>query len=130
MQILENTISKTRVLRQFLEMRTVPLETIHELYRIIPEEIYLTSINMDDAGNLALQGVSDSMSKVFSFVTALEDSPLFDGVKTKSTASKKDRGKDVATFEIVMKVIPESDASAVPAPAPAAAAEEVKGPKK
>ena len=104
-QNLESMISRTRILRQYLEVRTLPLEAIRELFRIIPQEIYLTNITNDDAGNLSIQGVSESMSKVFSFVTALEESPFFDGVKTKSTAAKKDHGKDVASFEIVMKLV-------------------------
>ncbi|MBF0122845.1 MAG: pilus assembly protein PilM [Candidatus Omnitrophica bacterium] len=104
-QNLESMITRTRILRQYLEARTLPLEAIRELFRIIPQEIFLTNITNDDAGNLSIQGVSESMSKVFSFVTALEESPLFDAVKTKSTAAKKDRGKDVASFEIVMKLV-------------------------
>ena len=104
-QDLESLISRTRILRQYLETRTLPLEAIRELFRIIPQEIYLTNITKDDEGNLSIQGVSESMSKVFGFVTVLEESPFFDGVKTKSTAAKKDRGKDVASFEIVMRLV-------------------------
>jgi len=109
---LENTIAKARILHQYLETRVLPLEVMRELYRLIPKEIYLTSIKLDDADNLTIQGVSESMSKVFGFVTALEDSPFFDSVKTKSTASKKDRGKDVATFEIGMKLVADGSAPA------------------
>jgi Tfp pilus assembly protein PilN len=83
----------------------LPLEIIHELYRLIPQEIYLNGITLDSGGNLSVVGVSESMSKVFALVTALEDSPFFEGVKTKSTASKKVGGKDMATFELVMKLV-------------------------
>lgn len=103
-QHLETMIARTKVLREYLETRMLPLEAMRELYRITPEEIYLTGVGMDDAGMLTISGVSDSMSKVFNFVTALESSPLFENVKTKSTATKKDRGKDAAVFEIVMKL--------------------------
>jgi len=41
------------------------------------------------------------MSQVFALVGTLEDSGIFKGVKTKSTTAKKERGKDVASFEIV-----------------------------
>ena len=102
--LLENMINKTRVLRDYLQARQLPLEAIRELYRIIPEEMYLSNVSIDDAGNVTIQGVSESMSRVFSVVTALEESPLFENVKTKSTTAKKDRGKDVAVFEIVFKL--------------------------
>ena len=102
--LLESMVSKTRVLRDYLQARQLPLEAMRELYNIIPEEMYLSSISMDDAGNVAIQGISESMSRVFTVVTALEESPLFEGVKTKSTTAKKDRGKDVAAFEITLKL--------------------------
>jgi Tfp pilus assembly protein PilN len=109
--LLEGLISKTRVMRDYLEARQVPLEAVRELYRIIPDEIYLSSISLDDAGNVAILGVSESMSRVFGIVTALEESALFENVKTKSTTAKKERGKDVAAFEIVFKLSPVTAAS-------------------
>ncbi len=102
--LLESMINKTRVLREYLQARQMPLEAIRELYGIVPEEMYLSNVTMDDAGNISIQGVSESMSRVFAVVTALEDSPLFENVKTKSTTAKKERGKDVAAFEIVFKL--------------------------
>lgn len=115
---LDGRIARTAILRHFLQARSLPLEAVRELYRIIPEEIFLSAVAMDEAGAVSIQGVSDSMSTVFSFVTALEASPLFEGVKTKSTSTKKDRGKEVAAFEIVMKLSAGDAPSAVPAEAP------------
>jgi Tfp pilus assembly PilM family ATPase len=114
---LESMINRTQILRRYLESRSMPLESVRELFQIIPQEIYLSSVNLDDAGVVSIQGVSDSMSKVFNFVTALEASPLFEGVKTKSTSTRKDRGKEVAAFEIVMKL--SSPDAAVPVSAEA-----------
>lgn len=101
---LESMITRTNILREYLQARPLPLDAVRELYRIIPQEIYLSAVNMDDAGGVSIQGVSDSMSKVFNFVTSLESSLLFEGVKTKSTSTKKERGKEVAAFEIIMKL--------------------------
>ena len=119
---LEKLIAKTKILREYMLARDLPLEAVRELYRLIPQEIYLSNINLDDAGSISLQGVADSMSNVFTFVTALEASPFFESVKTKSTATKKERDKNVATFEIVMQLTkPGADAPAksadVPVPA-------------
>jgi Tfp pilus assembly protein PilN len=60
---------------------------------------------MDEDGTVTIDGISDSMSQVFSYVKALDDSAMFKEAKTKSTATKKDNGKDVATFEIEFKLI-------------------------
>ncbi len=101
---LKSMIARSRIVQEYLESRALPLESVRELYRIIPTEIYLTNVSIDEAGAVSIQGVSDSMSQVFTFVTALESSDLFEGVKTKSTTSKKERGKDVAGFEIIFKL--------------------------
>ena len=82
----------------------VSLDVIHELYRVTPTQIYLNVIALNDDGSLMVSGVSDSMSRVFSYVKALSDSPMFKNVKTKSTATKKDNGKDVAVFELNLEL--------------------------
>ena len=69
-----------------------------------PDEIYLQSILLGEEGRINIQGISESMSRVFNFVTALEESEYFKSVKTTSTTAKKDRGKDVAAFEIVFRL--------------------------
>jgi len=101
---LEKLITKTKILREYMGSRDLSLEAVRELYRLIPQEIYLGNLSMDNAGNMSIQGAADSMSNVFTFVTDLEASPFFDTVKTKSTATKKERDKNVATFEIVMQL--------------------------
>lgn len=83
-----------------MNSRLVPLNVIRELYRIIPEEIYLRTFVLDENGKIMIEGTSDSMSQVFALVGTLENSPLFKGVKTESTTARKERGRDVASFEI------------------------------
>ncbi len=103
-EALEKIAGQTRLVKDYLTNRMTALKVIDELYKIIPDEIYLTNIVMDEKGTLKIQGISESMSQVFSFVTALEDSALFKNVKTTSTTAKKERGKDVAAFEIAFKL--------------------------
>ncbi len=122
---IETLMRKTKILREYMQTRDIALESIRELYRLTPPEIYFNNISLDEAdGSVSIQGIADDMSNVFSFVPALEASALFEGVKTKSTSTKKDREKTVAAFEIVMqlsnpdgrtKAKPVSEASASPA---------------
>ncbi|MEI8011016.1 MAG: PilN domain-containing protein [Candidatus Omnitrophota bacterium] len=102
--LLEKMIVKTDILHEYVQNRQVPLDAVSELYRIIPEEIYLVGVSLDDKGEMLIQGISESMSRVFTLVTALEESPVFENVKTRSTTARKERGKDVAAFEIVFKL--------------------------
>lgn len=102
---LEKIIKRSRLIFNYVQERSIPLEAIKELHQLVPQAIYFTVISIDSEGMLSVQGISDSMSKVFAFVTDLEEAELFEGVKTKSTSAKKVEGKDVAAFEITMKLV-------------------------
>lgn len=101
---LDHISQKTQIIKDYTDERLVTLDIVKALYDLIPEEMYLQSINFEDDGTIDIQGVSESMSRVFNLVTALEDSDLFKNVKTKSTTTKQERGKDVAAFELVFRL--------------------------
>jgi len=103
-KVLDNVAQKTRIIKDYTSDRLVTLDTVKTLYDLIPEEMYLQSITFEDNGSILIQGVSESMSRVFNLVTALEESPLFKSVKTKSTSTKQERGKDVAVFELSFRL--------------------------
>ncbi|MCK5581151.1 MAG: pilus assembly protein PilM [Candidatus Omnitrophica bacterium] len=101
---LSRVAQKTRIIKDYLKDRMVSLEVVETLYWLIPDEIYLQSISLSEDGVVNIQGISESMSRVFNFVSDLEGADLFKDVKTKSTTAKKDRGKDVAAFEIEFRL--------------------------
>jgi|GEM_PF-245895 len=101
---LEEISTKTRLMKAYLTSRLMPLEALRELYEIIPEDVYLNSFLLDENGKIMIDGTSDSMSQVFALVGSLENSKFFKSVKTKSTTAKKERGKDVAAFELTFKL--------------------------
>ena len=103
-EVLQDFSTKTRIIKDYLNSRMVPLELIDELYRLLPQGICLETIDLDDKGDISIRGTSESMSLVFALQTSLEGSPLFKSVETKSTTSKKERGKDMAAFEINFKL--------------------------
>ncbi|MBF0571683.1 MAG: pilus assembly protein PilM [Candidatus Omnitrophica bacterium] len=103
-QALQEQMNKVKLVRGFIKGRMVSLDIIHELYDITPNTIYLNNIVVDDQGTVTIDGISDSMSQVFSYVKSLDDSAMFKDAKTKSTSTKKDNGKDVASFEIEFKL--------------------------
>jgi len=101
---LQERLNKVKIVKQYLQGRMISLDIIHELYKRTPNQIYLNTIVFDEDGSLTISGVSDTMSRVFTYVKTLSDSSLFKNVKTKSTATKKDNGKDVAVFELNIQV--------------------------
>lgn len=76
------------------------IEVINEIYAITPREIYLTDINIDEKQSIVLKGGGTAMSDVFKYVKKLEESDMFENVKTTYTTTKKDRDTEFAEFEI------------------------------
>jgi len=103
-QVLEDFSNKTQIIKDYLNSRMTPLELINELYKILPEGVYLETIDLDDKAAIMIRGTSESMSLVFSLQTALEGSSFFKSVETKSTSSKQERGKEMTAFEIDFKL--------------------------
>ena len=103
-QALQEQMNKAKLVRGYIKKRMVSLDIIHELYAITPNTIYLNNITVDDDGTVTIDGISDSMAQVYSYVKSLDDSTMFKEAKLKSTSTKKDNGKDVAAFEIEFKL--------------------------
>ncbi|MFH1189730.1 MAG: pilus assembly protein PilM [Candidatus Omnitrophota bacterium] len=83
-----------------LDSRGSSIEVINEIYDITPKEIYLTDINIDEKQSIVLKGGGLAMSDVFKYVKKLEESNMFESVKTTYTTTKKDKDAEFAEFEI------------------------------
>ena len=88
------------MVRNYLAKRGYPLEILKELYSITPPDIRYSEISFDANGEITISGSAESVSKVFSFVGALEKSRFFKDVKTKYTNTKEEGNKIVADFKI------------------------------
>jgi len=85
---------------QRLDSRGSSLECLKEIYRITPEEISLTDIDIDEKEKVVLKGHGFAMSDVFKYAKILEDSEMFENVKTPSIRVKNDKEAKFAEFEI------------------------------
>lgn len=99
-RLLEHASTKARVVRSLLKNRGRALYVFERVTSLIGKEIFLTQFSYDKEGNIELKGTADSMSRVYAFVTELEESNYFSSVKTKSTKTRRQGKKDVADFEI------------------------------
>ncbi len=93
---------KMRVMRKFLVHKGDSIKVLASLHDILPDEIYLNDIKMDDESGILIQGTSSSMSRIFELVTKLENDDMYKSVKTEFTESGKKDGKDVFNFGITM----------------------------
>ena len=104
-QKLQDQMNKAKLVREYIKVRMVSLDVIHDLSVITPNTIYLNNIAVDEDGTVAIDGISDTMAQVYSYVKSLDDSNKFKEAKLKSTSTKKDNGKDVAAFNIEFRLI-------------------------
>lgn len=97
-QDLDVISEKTRVVREFIQKKGLALKVLAEIQKLLPPDMYLSEISMTEDGHVSLKGSSSLMSGVFSFVTQLENSPVFKGVTSDYTKSRKENDKEVSDF--------------------------------
>lgn len=102
---LEKDYEKVIQLKNYLKSRGHSLELLVELYKIIPLDLELDDIRLDEQAKFSLSGVAGSMSSVFSFVDAMEKSPYFKDVKIRHTTKRKDGARNVTDFEIISEAV-------------------------
>ncbi len=89
---------ETRLMKIFESKRARALTALNHLQSILPEEMYLSEMSLAPDEKVTIKGTSDLMSSVFSFVTFFENDPLFKGVTTDFTKSRKENDRDVSDF--------------------------------
>ena len=99
-----NDVEKMRtvinLVEKRLDSRGSSIDIIDEIYRITPMEIYIMDISIDEKQDVTLKGGSAAMSDVFKYVKILEESDIFENVKTAYTTTKKEKDAEFAEFEI------------------------------
>ena len=101
---LQKDYEKITFVKSYISNRGVSLEALMELYNILPPEVELSDIRLDEQRRLSLRGSADSMSSVFLFAERLNKSKFFKDTKTKYTSKRKDIVGEVTDFEIVCMI--------------------------
>jgi len=101
---VEKIRSKIDLIKWCLDEKYSSLNCLYQLYNVIPEEIYFTSIIHNFGEQTVLTGVSSDISSVFKFVTTLERLDFFEKIKTNYTTKKKKGDKEVVDFELTCSI--------------------------
>ncbi len=83
------------------DAKSSSLNVLSGIYSFIPEEIFLSSIDIEEKNKVVLKGSAVSLSDVFKFVTKLENSMYFMNVKSTYATSKKEKDIEYTDFEII-----------------------------
>lgn len=92
---------RTRLLKGYMESRMSSLDVVYELYKEIPNDVYLTRLTMEEDGKVNIQGVSEStQTEIFELKKTIESSGLFQQADVTSHKTKQEQGTKVYPFEI------------------------------
>ncbi|MFH1856005.1 MAG: pilus assembly protein PilM [Candidatus Omnitrophota bacterium] len=92
------------MIRKYSDKKYSPLNSLLELYRVFPEEMYLTSFGYENGKQIILSGTSGAMSGIFQFVNVLENSAYFEKAKTNYVTKKKREGQEIVDFELICDI--------------------------
>lgn len=96
-----NKISKNiSVIKNQMDLRGSSIDVIREIYSVIPGDVFLTSLEYEEAKHVILKGNSPTLSGILNFVNRLEKSGYFEGVKLKYATKRKMAERESTDFEI------------------------------
>jgi len=90
---------KLALVDELQQGRYESLNTLYRLARLIPENVWLSSI-VDNAGQLKFHGFAESNKAVANFMRALDESPLFDNIDLNVITRKEIDGTAVRSFDL------------------------------
>ena len=94
-------VDETEGIKMRSNTKNLMLNFIFEKHKVVPPDIYLTSIRFNGKDRLTIRGASPVMSAIFNFVNVLEESKYFQDVKTKFVTTHSVKGKELTEFEII-----------------------------
>lgn len=100
---VEEIENRLRILEKQSREKPSPLEVLYELNKLVPQEVYLVSLNYEEASEITLRGQTGELNSIFAFVAQLEKSPAFKNfnIKVRYATKKSVLTGEVIEFEIV-----------------------------
>ena len=95
---------RVEFVKSYLRARELPLRYLAELQQVLPTEVVIDFLSVDEQQRALLRGQAMQLSDVFKLITALENSRYLEQVDAKYTRRKKVRDKEVTEFELTLKV--------------------------
>ncbi|MBI4354940.1 MAG: pilus assembly protein PilM [Candidatus Omnitrophica bacterium] len=101
---VERLTRRLQRVRAGLESRGRMVRLLQELYRITPSRLSLANLSCEAAKELTLKGSATQRSDIPAYISALEESPIFEGVSLKYSTKRRAKDADVTDFEITAQI--------------------------
>lgn len=98
---VEDMLKKINLIERRRKISASSIDILRELHTVVPAKIFLSSFGYDEPDRtVTLQGSSDNMAEIFSFINILERSELFKNVQLKYVSEKKAKATGLTDFKI------------------------------
>jgi Tfp pilus assembly PilM family ATPase len=88
------------VTRQMMARKPLAVDVFTEACGITPAGMSLSTLDFESEKSLTVRGTAPALADVLRYVTILEDSPYFEGVKVKYANKRMSENKEITDFEI------------------------------
>jgi len=95
---------KIAVISKLEEQQRGPSQVLYELTQIIPEKLWIESLK-DSGGSLSLQGVAIDNQTIARFMTQMEASQWFQGVRLEVTKQVARGGASLKSFSLSASIV-------------------------
>lgn len=97
---IELLTQRLNIIKNQADKNNAPLETLKEVYNLIPKDMSLYALSFTENNNVVLRGTSRAMGAVFEAVSALEKSKHFKNVKLTFAAKRKMEKEEIVDFQV------------------------------
>jgi len=95
---------RLRVIKKQIDTKNSCLDILHELHKIIPDTISLSTLDYQLNNTLKIKGQSKALSDALGLIDILEKSSCFKNVQLKSSNMRRLRNMEVADFYIQCEI--------------------------
>lgn len=89
-----------KIIKEMMERKPLAVDVVSEVYTVTPGSVSLNMIDFESAKTLTVRGGASALSDMLKYVTALESSPYFEGVKVKYANKRMVENRETVDFEI------------------------------
>ena len=98
--VAKKMMTDVSVTRQIMARKPLAVDVFTEACGITPAGMSLSTLDFESGRSLTVRGTAPALGDVLRYVTILENSPYFEGVKVKYANKRMSENKEITDFEI------------------------------
>ena len=100
---LSDMEKKIKLVQRYTGNKNSALSYVYELTRVCPDNVTINSFSWEKERGFVIRGYTYQIPDVFSFVSALNETAVFESAQSRFTRRRKVKDKEIVDFEIGRK---------------------------